>query len=331
MILLLCFSGMALAQSKVGTTAAPFLGIAVGARAVGMGGAFTATADDASALYWNPAGIAGADKFMANIVHTKWIADLNFDVVGGVLPLGDAGVIGGQVTVLSMPDQEVTTTVQGEQDGTGIFFSAGSMALQLSYARPLTDKFKIGISGKYVREWIYHESASTVALDVGTLYTTDFHNMRVGFTISNFGGEMSLSGRDLLHFHDVDVTRDGNNDRVLSEWNTDKWPLPLLMRLGVAIDPLKTDVYRLTLGADALHPNDNYESMNVGGEFAWKERFMVRAGYKSLFVKDSEEGLTAGAGLRIPTRGGPTFAIDWAYESFGRFNAIYKYSLGIVY
>jgi hypothetical protein len=334
------------AQSKVGTTAAPFLSIAVGARAVGMGGAFTAMGNDASSLYWNPAGIAGADKFSANIVHSPWLADLSFNVVGAILPVQNVGTLGAQVTVLSMPDQEVTTTLQSEQDGTGIFYSAGSMAMQVSFARALTDRFNFGFSAKYVREWIYHESASTIAMDFGALYTTDYHNLRLGFAICNFGGDMAMSGRDLLHYHDVDATRDGNNDRVLSEWNTDKWPLPLVVRLGAAVEVVQTKEHRLAVALDALHPNDNTESLNLGAEYAYNEQFMVRAGHKALFLKDSEEGwnpggkdpfkgfekgLTAGLGLRIPTRGGPTFAMDWAYENFGRFDSIYKYSLGISY
>jgi hypothetical protein len=346
LLVLVVTGSAAFGQSKVGTTAAPFLTIAVGARAVGMGGAFTAIANDASGLFWNPAGIAGVDQFNANIVHTPWLADLKFNVVGAVLPIENVGTLGAQVTVLSMPDQEVTTTIQGEQDGTGIFYSAGSMALQVSYARPLTDRFKIGFSGKYVREWIYHESASTMAIDMGALYTTDYHNLRLGFAICNFGGDMSMSGRDLLHYHDVDATREGNNDRILSEWNTDKWPLPMVVRLGMAVDVLQTKQSRITVALDALHPNDNVESLNLGGEYAYNEQFMVRAGHKGLFLKDSEEGwspggsdpfagfekgLTAGLGLRIPTRGGPTFAMDWAYENFGRFDSIYKYSLGISY
>jgi hypothetical protein len=319
------------AQSKVGTTAAPFLNIAVGARAVGMGGAFTATANDPSALYWNPAGIAGFDKFSAGFVHTDWLADLSFDVVSAVLPIGPAGVMGAQAVFLTMPDQEITTTQQDQQDGTGLYYSAGSMALGVSYARAFTDRFKLGMTAKYVREWIWHESASTIAVDLGSIYRTTFHDMRIGVAITNFGGEMSMSGRDLNLFSDADQTRTGNNGRVLSEWTTDSWPLPMNLRFGLAMEPLQTKMHRVTVGIDAISPNDNDESVNVGTEYAFREQFMLRAGYKSLFLPNSEEGLTFGAGVRTKTRGGPEFGLDVAYEDFGRFNGVYKYSLIVSY
>ncbi len=328
---LLILNAATFAQSKVGTTAAPFLNIAVGSRAVGMGGAFTAMADDATALHWNPAGIAGISRFTANLVHTNWLVDLNYDVVGAVLPVGSAGSLGAQVVFLSMPDQEITTSQQGEQDGTGLFYSAGSMAMSVSFGRAFTDRFKLGMTGKYVREWIWHESASTVALDLGSIYTTPFHDMRMGVAITNFGGQMGMSGRDLSRFYDVDPVREGNNTSVTADLSTDKWPLPLTMRFGLAGELINTHPYRVTLAADAVHPNDNRESVNIGAEGAYREMFMLRVGYKSLFLPDSEEGITGGAGLRISTRGGPSVGFDVAYEDFGRLDAIYKYSLNIWY
>ena len=324
-------SSSVLAVSKVGTTAAPFLNIAVGARALGMGGAFTAMANDATALFWNPAGIAGIQKFSTNLVHTDWLSDLRFDVVGAVLPLAHDDAIGAQITLLTMPDQEVTTTQQAEQDGTGYQFSAGSMALATSYGKQFTDRFKLGITGKYVHEWIWHESASTVAVDLGSMYRTDLNGMRIGLAITNFGGKMKMDGRDLARFYDVDETREGNNNRTPADLSTDKWPLPMTMRFGLAMEVLDRDKHRLSVALDALHPNDNEESVNVGTEYAWQEKLFLRAGYRSLFLQDSEEGVTLGFGVNIATRGGPTFLLDAAYEEFGRFDAVYKYSLGISY
>ncbi|MBK6911539.1 MAG: PorV/PorQ family protein [bacterium] len=334
-LLLLCavfgVTAQTLALSKVGTTAAPFLNIAVGARAVGMGGAFTAMADDATALYWNPAGIASIEKFEVSLIHTDWLTDLRYDVIGAVLPLQNSDALGAQIQLLTMPDQEVTTTQQDEQDGTGYFFSAGSMAMQLTYGRQFTDRFKLGITGKYIREWIWHEAAATSAIDLGSVYRTDLNGMRIGLAITNFGGKMQMNGRDLVRLYDVDETREGNNNRIISNLGTDKWPLPLTMRFGLAMEVFENEKHRFSVALDALHPNDNNESANFGAEYAFREQLFFRTGYKSLFLEDSEEGITAGFGVRLKTRGGPSFVLDAAYEDFGRFDAIYKYSLGISY
>ncbi len=330
-LVLLVTASQLFAVSKVGSTAAPFLNIAVGARSVGMGGAFTAMADDATALYWNPAGIAGIKQFESSLVHTDWLTDLRFDVIGAVLPLQHDDAIGAQMTLLTMPDQEVTTTQQSEQDGAGYFYSAGSMAMQLSYGKQFTDRFKLGISGKYIREWIWHESAATAAIDLGSVYTTDLNGMRIGVAITNFGGKMQMTGRDLTRLYDIDPTREGNNASVVSNLGTDKWPLPLNLRFGLAMEAFQNEKHRLSIAADALHPNDNNESVNFGSEYSFREQLFFRAGYKSLFLKDSEEGVTIGFGVHLKTRGGPKFSLDAAYEDFGRFDAIYKYSLGISY
>ena len=90
--------------TKVGITAAPFLEIGVGAKAYGMGGAFVATANDASALYWNPSGIARLPRSEGTFVHIDWLADINFDYIGFVLPTGRIGSFGLSVTSLSMDD-----------------------------------------------------------------------------------------------------------------------------------------------------------------------------------------------------------------------------------
>ena len=319
----------ALPQSKVGSTAAPFLGIAVGARALGMGGAFVAVANDATSLYWNPAGMARLSGYEVVLVHTDWISDLSFDFVGAVFPLKGAGALGVQTTMLSMGEMEVTNEIH--QDGTGIFFDASDLAVGVSYALSLTDRFSIGFTGKYIQQEIWHESAEGVALDIGTLYTTPLYDMRIAMAISNFGTDMQMRGRDMLVLFDPSAIKEGNNSEILAELRTEKWPLPLNLRVGAAVDLLAKPNHMLTAAVSAQHPNDNTESVNLGAEYWYQKMLALRAGYKSLFLTDSEEGLTMGVGFVPPLRAGFGLHLDFAYENFSRLGSVYKYSLSVTF
>ncbi|MCD6115584.1 PorV/PorQ family protein [bacterium] len=313
--------------SKVGVTAAPFLEIRVGARAIAMGSAFVGTADDASALYWNPAGIAKLNRPEAILVHTKWIADISFDYVGLVLPIGSFGTLGASVTSLSMDDMMVKTVDQ--PNGTGEYFGAGDIAMALTYAFNVTDRLSIGFTGKYIQQHIWNESAWGVGFDIGTLFTTGFRGMRIGATLSNFGTDMKMSGKDLLVYHDIDESIDGNNDRIFAELKTETWPLSLNFQIGVAMEVLNNEVHRITLASDALHPSDNTESINVGMEYALREMFFFRAGYQTLFMRDTEEGLTLGGGINMKFMRGLKLRLDYAYADFGRLQNAQQLTLRI--
>lgn len=315
--------------SKSGTTAASFLEIAVGGQAVGMGSAFVSLARDASALYWNPAGIASLDRSELMLVHTQWIADTKFDFAGFVLPLGNLGTIGLSFTSLSMEDMKVRTVEMPE--GTGEFFSAGDLAVGLSYARSLTDRFKIGITAKFVQQRIWHESATAFAIDAGTTFRTDlFGGMVIGASLTNFGTSMQLNGRDTRQFIRVDPNKQGSNDRIPTDIELDSWDLPLNFQIGVSTDVLNNESYRWTVAVDALHPTDNYESVNVGSEFVFHDYLFLRGGYQSLFLDQSEGGLSLGFGVASGGLiSGLSAQIDYAYRDFGRLESIHVLSVGL--
>ncbi|RMG69204.1 MAG: hypothetical protein D6715_00250 [Calditrichaeota bacterium] len=310
--------------TKVGTTAAPFLTISVGARALGMGGAFVGVANDASALFWNVAGIAQLHRPSIIFNHAEWLADINFDYAGLVAPLGGAGTLGASFTSLNTADMEQTTELNPE--GTGVLFSVGSFAFSLSYARKLTDKFMIGFTGKFVRETIFNSHATGVALDVGTLFQTPMPGLKLGMSITNFGTKMHMSGDDLLIQVDPDPTISGNNETINALFQTDDFDMPLLFRVGISYELVKNETHQLLLAADALHPNDNDESMNLGGEYRFQDLISLRAGYRALFLQDSEEGFTVGAGLNTRL-GSLSFRLDYAYEDFGRLNNVQKFTI----
>ena len=317
------------AVSKVGTNAASFLEISIGAIATGMGGAYVSRANDATALYWNPAGVANFNSYEADIVHTEWLADTKLDFAALALPLGDFGTLGFSYTALTMPDMKVRTVEQPE--GTGEYFSAGDLAFGISYSRKLFDRFSIGFTGKYIQERIWHMSSVAFAMDIGTIFRTDlFGGMVIGASISNFGTSMKMQGIDTRTYSSVDPSQLGTNDQIPYSIDLDSWSLPLLFRIGVSTNAINTSDYRWTVAVDALHPSDNYESLNVGTEFAYKELLFIRGGYQSLFLRDREGGLSFGVGLKFKMLfTDNVIRVDYGYRNFGRLPGINVFSVGL--
>ena len=308
---LLVMPMVALSQSMVGTTAAYFLGIEVGGRSVGMGGAHVASVNDATALYWNPGAISRIVGNQALFVHSEWLGGTSFDYVASTFHMGGAGTIGLSATILDYGNL-IHTTIE-EPDGTGLTFSASDLAIGLSLGRSMTDRFSIGGTVKFISQKIWHEQAVSVALDIGTLYKTDFHGLILGMSISNFGLPMRMEGSDLEIFHDIAPELYGNNGKIVSTLQTGYYNLPLTFRAGISMDVIRNEAMSLIFAIDALHPNNNYESVNVGLEYELLNKFYVRAGQKALFLEDTEEGLTLGMGLHIPMRG-MKVRFDYGFE-----------------
>lgn len=313
--------------TKVGTSSAAFLGIDIGARAVAMGGSFVAVADDITAIYWNPAGIARLQKGELAFIHTEWFVDSNFDWGAVAIPLGNSGTLGLSITSLTHVDMEIRTIEQPE--GTGEFFSASDLSIGLSYAVNLTDRFSIGFNGKFVSSEIFNESASAFAIDVGTLFVTQFNGLRIGASIRNFGPKMKLSGRDLIILVDPAPDKFGSNDRIVSELQTGSFDLPLAFRAGIAMDLVNKENSRWTVAIEAFNPSDNTESVNIGTEYFFGNFAAVRFGYKSLFNDESEDGFTAGGGIKLNLVQDAALRLDYAYSDFGRLNNAQRFSVVI--
>jgi predicted porin len=208
-------------------------------------------------------------------------------------------------------------------------FSAGSYAFGLSYARNLTDRFSIGLTAKFIHEQIFHSTANGAAMDIGALFDTQFYGMKIGMSITNYGTKMQMGGRDLQAQLDVDPTVSGNSETTQALLKTDAYELPLMFRIGVSVDVLKGyGKSNLILAVDALHPNDDVEYLNIGCEYTFNKMVSLRAGYKTLFAKESEEGLSLGAGIHYPV-GGVRLMLDYAYHDFGVLKDVQKFSIGI--
>lgn len=315
--------------SKTGTTAASFLEIGVGASANAMGGAFVGLANDASALYWNVGGISRLSQYEAILVHTDWIADIKFDYAGLIIPLGDFGNIGFSFTSLSMDDMKVRTIEQPE--GTGENFSAGDIAVGISFARNMTERFSVGVTVKYIKQTIWHMNSSAFAFDAGTVFRTDLlGGLTIGAVMSNFGTPMRLEGRDSRYFIRVDDSKQGSNERIPVNIELDTWDLPLYFQIGVSTQAFDYGDYKLIVAADALVPNNDYQSLNVGTEFSFMDYLSLRGGYNSLFLQDAEGGLSFGVGVNSKMLlSAAMINFDYAFRDFGRLKNVHNFSIGI--
>ncbi len=331
--ILLLTSNLVFAQSdrstaKVGTTAGQFLKIGAGARSIGMGGAYAGLSNDIYAIYYNPAGLANEDgNSQVTFNHANWLADISYDFAAASINIPDLGVLFADLTSLSVPQDKVRTF--DYPDGNGEYWDASSIAIGVGFARKLTDRFSFGFQAKYIREAIWNESASGFAVDVGTYYITPFNDLVIGASISNFGSKMQMSGRDLLFNTDPNNNVNSGPNNILSQYNTDSYDLPLTFRIGLSMNLIKSRYIRLTGAVDANHPNDNTEYLNSGLEFAYNEMFFVRAGYKSLFMRNSEEGLTLGGGVNYKINNQFVVMFNYGWATYGRLESVQFIDIGL--
>lgn len=313
--------------TNAGTSAAPFLEIGVGARAQAMGNAGTALPSDGTSLYWNPAAAANLEgNVNVTFDHTSWLAGTTLDYVAAVFTFAGIGSVGLSVMNFEMVDEQPVRSIL-QPEGTGEFYSASDLALSASYAARLTPRFSAGISGKYVQETLWNETAGSYALDLGVVYRTNLPGLSLAASISNFGSDMQLSGRDLLRPYDDDPSN-FSNDKLNVRLATDEFSLPLQFRFGMGY-VMEASMHRLTLAADLLHPSDNSEAVNLGGEYTFFDTISFRGGVAALFEADRTGGSTFGVGLQHRVLGQLGVAADYTYANWGILNATHRVTVTI--
>jgi len=320
---LLCLAALTpawAAFSKVGTTGASFLKIGVG-RATGMGDAFVAVADDASACYFNPAGLARVSRsFQFN--HANWIADINHDHLVAVIPAASFGTIAFSATALTMGDMEQTTldnpnTRLREDEGTGLWFGAADFAVSASYARIITDKLSFGLTAKGITQTIWDMSATALGVDLGLHYNTGFRSLRIGAAVTNYGTQLTFTGRQLDYSF---LWTDSGPSSIQGSYKTTPVGLPTSFRFGIAYDVLEGPDNRLTTAVDITHPSDINETVNLGLEYSYNDILSLRGGYILNADTKYQEmvgwmtGLSAGLGVRASPAAGFNLGLDYTFR-----------------
>ena len=282
---------------KVGTVGGQFLKLGVGARAAGMGGAYVSIADDATAVYWNPAGIAHITGNVVSINHMIMPADIAFDQFTYVFSVGFIpGSFAVNARALTMDDMPRTTVFHPTGDGT--FFDAGDMAFGLTYARSLTDKFSAGGTLNLVRSGLDEYTSQSNTLDFGTIYDTGFRSIRIGMCISNTGSEMKFIDKGVK--------------------------MPVIFRVGMSMSVYQNGPHSILSSAEFSHPPDNAERANWGAEYSFQDFFFARTGYN--FNYDSD-GVAFGAGFKFPVSAGAMARLDYAYTDWKTLGGLHRVSM----
>lgn len=256
-----------LGGQRAGISTLTFLKNDISPRSMALSGTNITLTADGMATAHNPALMAQADKihFAANDlvmgldVHQAWIS--------GMAPFGsNNNAIGLNLTYFSTGAMKVRTEFQPE--GTGDYFYGNQWAAGVAYGKKLSDRFSFGTNFKLVRERLAQYTNTTVAVDLGFLYTTDVKDLKFGIVVQNFGGNSALTG----DFLEIDFNR--------SVPTLDKYNVPTVFRLGASIRPIETDDHSLMCAIQLEHPNDNSENLRLGVEYDFREMLFLRAGYK---------------------------------------------------
>ncbi|UCE18436.1 MAG: PorV/PorQ family protein [Gemmatimonadota bacterium] len=288
-----------------GTTGADFLKIGVGARQAAMGNAFTAIADDATAIYWNPGGLGFANRWNINMAGNRWLFDTwhgSFFASKHICVFGyQRTALGLGAVGLGMPNWNSTSNpdaVQGKANDLAII---GSVGQRIDW---LSRNLSIGISGKYIQRTLADESANGLGMDGGLMFRAG--RFKTGLAVTNY-----------------------TIQKV--KFIEESFKLPTTLRGGMSLAPARG----FLLAVDVSKPIDNEAKIHSGAELWVSDALAVRLGYKAktggpddIGVNDFS-GFTAGLGLRWKQ-----WQFDYAFSNYDDIandvlNATHQFSISL--
>jgi len=281
--------------------------------AAAMGGAFVGVADDASCLYWNPAGAAQMEQSEFYSSRIEWPAGIKYDYLGIVLKISSNYSFGFSAGFLHTDPMDLTTEYMPH--GTGEQFYYSDMFLAATLSQKITKQFSWGLTLKYVEERIADVSSHTPMIDIGTYYWTGFKSLRFAVSLTNFGSEAIIRGKyakPVIEGGTVDVKYKG-------------FPLPTIFRIGMAMEMFESKLNKLTVAAQLNHPVDNAETFSIGLENVLAKILFLRSG---LDLNNPEEKFNVGAGIKLPVKG-KAIIFDYSYTSMLHLTDVQRFTLKI--
>ncbi|MFH1070281.1 MAG: PorV/PorQ family protein [Candidatus Glassbacteria bacterium] len=350
--------------SFVGVRAAEFLLIPIGARAIGMGSAYSSVADDISSIWWNPAGLGFLQQRELMVTVVDYTMDLTYSYGAFAAPVGNGNiVVGGFAGYLDIPDMEITTV--SSPDGTGDVFAAYDFQMGGSVAYNLSDRFVAGINLKYVHQDVYNNvGGSAFAMDAGAIYHTELadREIKFAFAIQNLGTNITMRGPNLLKevgpetrggsFPDGygDFTADpsafSHRDNRQVYIRTHTYRLPTTVKISMGYNLFTSESANWLAAAELWRNNNIPISYAVGTELTYNFNPVISAslrggwqiqtdeytqgadqsGYDYLGDDPTLRGLSFGGGFKR-VFGGRFVEFSYAYQNKGRLTADNFFSL----
>jgi hypothetical protein len=331
-------------NTAYGGAAAEFLLLGATARGNALGGAFAALTTDVAALYYNPAGIAQLARPGVAVSSYDYLVDTRYIWAGIAYPMGGGTrSVGLSIGSFGFGDQPVYTLEN--PDGDGRVYSVNQTFIAATYAQNFSDRFSAGVSAKFITDRLAATEASGFAVDFGTNFhaTAGGRPIRASFVIQNLGTNLRHTGAGLdasvlrePPFGTVDIPQEDQPARLRST----AWTIPVMFRVGVALDVISQSTNRLTILSEFTQPTHTkpgagfgFEWMgaNLGGSsftLAARGSYTVNpdndvsdlnfgsipsAQSSGAFTSD---GLALGGGLAYAGRG-LRFGLDYAWRDFG--------------
>jgi len=336
------------------TTAVPFLTIAPESRSGGMGEVGAATDPDVWSIHWNGAKSAFAkNDISAGIAYTPWltnigITDIDLVKVAGSKKVDKRSTVSGSILYFSMGNI-VFTDING--DATGDTHEPKEYAIDLSYARQLSEHLGMAITGRFINSNLTGGASSggveshpgrTGAADVSWYYINEISinesplDLSIGLNISNIGAKIGYTDVDNKDFIPTNMRLGFGLKGKIDEFNQiggyldlNKYLIPTppyeyddstgTKRIVGRDDdvPVPVGMFQSFTDAPGGFKEEMHEIMvNVGVEYWYNKQFAVRAGYSHEHdTKGGRKYYTLGLGLRLNV-----FGLDFSYliPSIGR-------------
>lgn len=332
-VLIFALFGSSSAQlKKVAQSGMSYLSISLAARESAMGNASVASVEGTQSLFYNPASLTSLENFGFVINHVSWLADTQLYGLGAAYSFGQYGTVGLDMVYMDYGEIIGTQRVDKSIDERG-FVTTGNLNIQdysigLAYAFPINELFSAGLKLKYVHENLGSVpiAVSSVETDSGTVYTREDREWEINNWGFDFGAFYKIGYKDLV----LGVAFQ-NYSSDMKYW-TEQFQLPLVIRVGLAMDILKLwnngdGDFELNTAVDLLHPIDYTERVHVGTELGFKEMFFLRAGYKFNYdVEDYSFGL--GFNFSLGDFGA---TLDYAYTNAEFFGNVNRLSLNFTF